>query len=546
MLRVLLCLLCAAAAMAAGAEPVAMIVHLPAEARITHGSTTTKGRLLQKLEPNDRVQAVGGDVGIVLIEGGKRFLLAAGQSGIVSAVGIAGARQIAALRAPGLEARTKIGNERGGVNFARPLGDATELVDFPGYYLSGNRKFKWDSGFFQTAKPASYRFSLYDRIGNLLWSTQTTELEAQCPVSVPLPESGPDGFPRLYLWRLDPYKADGTPLGKANEVKGRWGLFSYLTPAQASDLGAQEKQLQNKIKANPDDLDLYVKLADKYLEYGIPMKAINPLLIRRNALADRRNGPEWKQVENALAQVYRQIGRVAIYFAGFHLDADREGSNDGGAVPAQKGTFVSRPLGDAADLQQNFSGWLPYGTSKFSWHRKRGEADLFQTNRNDPSTRPVKYRFTLFDGPGNMLWSGESPTDEIDVPDLHLVSQKPYLWRIDPYKQDGSPLGSNGGGKPKWGIVTFLKPDEAAALASAVADRQKAVDADPSDKSLRAMLAYTYSERGVPMAAIVELIKMEDPSAASAMEQVYSDTGSLAVFFAGFDVKEDRPKEDGT
>jgi len=145
-----------------------------------------------------------------------------------------------------------------------------------------------------------------------------------------------------------------------------------------------------------------------------------------------------------------------------------------------------------------------------------------------------------------MLWSGESPTDEIDVPDLHLVSQKPYLWRIDPYKQDGSPLGSNGGGKPKWGIVTFLKPDEAAALASAVADRQKAVDADPSDKSLRAMLAYTYSERGVPMAAIVELIKMEDPSAASAMEQVYSDTGSLAVFFAGFDVKEDRPKEDGT
>jgi len=179
MLRVLLCLLCAAAAMAAGAEPVAMIVHLPAEARITHGSTTTKGRLLQKLEPNDRVQAVGGDVGIVLIEGGKRFLLAAGQSGIVSAVGIAGARQIAALRAPGLEARTKIGNERGGVNFARPLGDATELVDFPGYYLSGNRKFKWDSGFFQTAKPASYRFSLYDRIGNLLWSTHTTELEAQ-------------------------------------------------------------------------------------------------------------------------------------------------------------------------------------------------------------------------------------------------------------------------------------------------------------------------------------------------------------------------------
>ena len=84
------------------------------------------------------------------------------------------------------------------------------------------------------------------------------------------------------------------------------------------------------------------------------------------------------QPPTALSRVYQQIGRVAIYFAGFHVDADREDPGAAIAATTQRGAFVSRPLGDAADLQQGFPGWLPYGTRKFSWHRKRGEADLFQ------------------------------------------------------------------------------------------------------------------------------------------------------------------------
>jgi hypothetical protein len=142
-----------------------------------------------------------------------------------------------------------------------------------------------------------------------------------------------------------------------------------------------------------------------------------------------------------------------------------------------------------------------------------------------------------------MLWSGVSPTDEIDIPDLHLVDAKPYLWRLDPYKQDGSLLGGNGGGKPKWGIVTFLNSNQADTLKKTVAELQTAIDADPKDSGLHALLAYTYSKYGVAMAALDELAKMTDPSTTAVIEQTYNDTGSLAVFFAGFDVKEDRTKE---
>jgi len=210
------------------------------------------------------------------------------------------------------------------------------------------------------------------------------------------------------------------------------------------------------------------------------------------------------------------------------------------------GVNFARPLGDVADLMPAFSGWLPSGTRHFSWHRNKGEADLFQVSRNprlDPNLRPAKYRFSLFDARGNLLWSDIAATDEIDCPALDLKDKTAYIWRIDPYKQDGTPLGANGGGMPKWGIVTFLTPKQSQELTQAAEEINKAIAADPTDSSLRVLLAYTYSAHAVPMAAIIELRKIQDQDTTSALENIYRETGSLASYFAGFGVRADRGVE---
>ncbi len=209
----------------------------------------------------------------------------------------------------------------------------------------------------------------------------------------------------------------------------------------------------------------------------------------------------------------------------------------------QAAAGFARSLGDAADLMYKFSGWLPSGTHHFSWRQKKGdETNLFQLDPNPRSVpRPAKYRFSLFDRKGNFLWSDITITEEIDCSGIVLEDQTPYIWRIDPYKPDGTPFEVR---YPKWGMVTFLKLNQVQNLEAATDGIKKAIESDPADGSLPVLLAATYQAHAVPQAAIDVLLKLSGTlDTASAREQIYRETSSLAVFFAGFSVPEDRPKD---
>jgi hypothetical protein len=298
------------------AEPVAMVVHLAGHAKVTRGGGELPARLLLKLEPKDRVRcSAGSEVGIVMVTGGKRFLLAGDQTGTVTEIGVDGAKPMAGLRGPSLEAANKLAGTQAGVNFARPRGSAAvDLVtDFKGWLPAGTRQFRWnakdrfqvDTG--RGAKlPSSCTFSVFDRTGYLVWSAHTTTSEVDYPADLPPLETGVP-----YTWRLDAFGEDGRPL----RDKLPWGIVTFLDDDHARQLKEQTADLEKQIAEHPTDATAKVLLAETYHRFGVLMQAVR--------LVDQVVEPGDDDL-SAQRALYEEAGSLALLLSGNAVPAQNK------------------------------------------------------------------------------------------------------------------------------------------------------------------------------------------------------------------------------
>ncbi|HEX8834581.1 MAG TPA: hypothetical protein VF719_10295, partial [Abditibacteriaceae bacterium] len=74
------------------------------------------------------------------------------------------------------------------------------------------------------------------------------------------------------VWRLAAWGKSGKPLAEK-----RWGITTFLSFDDAAVLATDEKELQDAIKAAPEDTSLLVLLAELYRSYGVVGKSLETL-----------------------------------------------------------------------------------------------------------------------------------------------------------------------------------------------------------------------------------------------------------------------------
>lgn len=278
----------------AWADPIGMAATVKGPVKVEQNGENKPLRLLQRLEPGAVITVGnGGEAGVVLF-GGGRYRLSAGQMGKVTPGGVTGAQKLANLAGPSANAVRLLGNARVGAAVARLTGTLRRLQpNSPGYLTLPNPQFTWDP--MQGA--SYYTFSLLDTADNVVWSVRTTEPTVTYPADgIPLLERRP------YLWRVTKYGS----IGKATADVGS-GIIAFLTPEDAATLTAQVAELQ-KLPATPGDNSNLLLLAETYRTFGVYGRALE--VITDNRL-DNEPG-----IAEAREDMYSEISPLARVLAG--------------------------------------------------------------------------------------------------------------------------------------------------------------------------------------------------------------------------------------
>jgi hypothetical protein len=319
MRTVLLCGVFWLLTMAARAEPVAMICHLAGKAEVSHGAGAwTAARLLQKLEKGDRVRCLtGGEAGIVMMRGGQRFLLPTGQSATVSDTAIDGAKLIAGLRAPSLEATNKLEGRLAGGTLARYGNRAADLVpSFHGWLSAETKRFEFAKTLFENTKVGGYNFSLWNQNGYILWNAHTREAlgeSASKPVVVDATDLPAMKTRTPYIWRLDAINPQG-----GSTSKFVWGIITFLTPEEARQLEQETADLTRQAKDDPKDAATTILLAQRYREFGVHQYALDLLGTLYSGLESA------EAIEAAEDDLCHEAGRFALLCRGLAIPKEEQ------------------------------------------------------------------------------------------------------------------------------------------------------------------------------------------------------------------------------
>lgn len=143
------------------------------------------------------------------------------------------------------------------------------------------------------------------------------------------------------------------------------------------------------------------------------------------------------------------------------------------------GAYLARPAQSHQRLTPDFPGYMEEGNRNFTWPAIAGAAT---------------YSFTLFDQHDNVVWSSRGADTTVEYPaDLPYPGlRRPYVWRLTPYGQSGKPQAAS-----RWGVVTFLAADDAAALRRDATQLEEEARAKPTDVTPLALLAELYRSYGV-------------------------------------------------
>ncbi len=269
-------------------------------------------RLLQKLEPGDRVRCgAGAEAILVLFGSGERFQVSAGAEGSIQAGKVEGAKSLGGLNGPSAEAAKTLVGARTGAFVSRlsraPLAPSRLTRNFTGWITEGDRTFAWDS----VPEAAAYSFTLFDANGYVLWNTRTAEAHADYPAESPALAPR-----RAYLWRLVPYGK--SRLARDKDI--RWGVVTTLMKPDSDKLRADSEVLAKLIKKSPDDATLRALLAEKYRDYGVLMRTLETLEDMRTA------GQEGAQ--EAWEETVGQAGWYARLLAGLPIPRNALAGNE--------------------------------------------------------------------------------------------------------------------------------------------------------------------------------------------------------------------------
>jgi hypothetical protein len=283
----------------AAAAPVGMPCRLAGKPEVRAGGIWKPLRLMQPLEPGDVVRCgPGAAAAIVLFDRGKRFEVEAGGEAVVEAGQLKGRRITPLAPLTGTAARVAQGltGPRIAGFMARPARSHRRLTpQAPGWLTDDRLTFEWSA----VAGAATYSFTLFDQQDNVVWSQRVAEPRAEYPPSLPAPTPG-----RPYVWRMVPFGPSGKPMASGDA----WGVITVLSRADADRLVAEEAELQEKARQQPDDTTFLVLQAELYRQYGVLDRALeileDPRLIGQPG------------VQEALDEIYRQVSPYAQLLAG--------------------------------------------------------------------------------------------------------------------------------------------------------------------------------------------------------------------------------------
>jgi hypothetical protein len=288
-----LCVALALAAAPALAAPAGMVSDLAGkpEFRAKGAAARTPQVLRQKVEAGDVVRCgAGAQATVVLFSTGERFQIASGKEATVDTGTVRGGQSQGALKGPSAKVAMALGGAPTGAVRARPAPSHRRLMaKGPCWLVEGERKLQWDA----EMGAAGYLVTLYDQADNAVWSQRVTQPSAELPA-----EASPFGLRRPYLWRLTLFGKSGKPAGS------RWGVITFLSSADAEKLTADEKELQEAIKAAPEDTTSKLLLADLYQSYGVMERTLE-------VLDDLRPSGQ-PGVAEALEEAHRQISPLAL------------------------------------------------------------------------------------------------------------------------------------------------------------------------------------------------------------------------------------------
>ncbi|MDX1934064.1 MAG: hypothetical protein SFU56_15800 [Capsulimonadales bacterium] len=272
--------------------PVGMVTHLTgkAEMRPASGSEWKPLRLMNRLEAGDSVRCgPDGEVILTVFATAEQCRVAAGTTVTLEAKGVKGAQKVTGLRGAGIQVARNMAGDRPNGFFARPAQAHQRLLPtYPGWLTEGERRFTWTP----VAKAVSYTFTLFDSHDNIVWSQRVTAPASEYPADLPY-----FALRRPYVWRLVPFAESGKPLPES-----RWGVLTFLSAADAAQLTAQAREIEEQAKA-ADNVTHLVLLAELYAEYGALERTLE--ILERPEL-ERQVG-----IREAQDDIYARISRYA-------------------------------------------------------------------------------------------------------------------------------------------------------------------------------------------------------------------------------------------
>ena len=281
----------------ANANPVGMVCYLSGSAQVHKASGWGNATMLERLEPGDTLRCSGGAQAVVVIfASGARYRVTG--TGTVGAGGVSGGQALAGLSGPSAQVAQQLGGARTGAFGMRGGTEAPKRLykTDPGYWIEGDKSFHWDP----VENAASYSFTIFDCLDNIVWSIRTTDTAVQYPDNLPpLLTTMPNTRIRPYVWRLCSFGASGKPIGGG----ASWGVFSVLSKADADALQSNANAFQTQLAATPADpttLPLEMELYREYGDYQTMIELWDQPQLRDNPgrLA-------------AMTDIYREISRYA-------------------------------------------------------------------------------------------------------------------------------------------------------------------------------------------------------------------------------------------
>jgi hypothetical protein len=289
----------------AWASPVGMVAKMEGAPTVRSDGKVRPLRKLERLEPEDVVSCKAGDAAVVvLFRSGERFQVGGGQNGTVQASTVRGARSLGKLGGPSANVARELGNSRAGAVMGRNVGRHQRLNPTTrGWMTAGDRHFAWQ----EITGSTAYTFSLFDRAGNILWSTRTVGTTADYPAELPALDLN-----KPYLWRLSGFKPSGKPL-----VESRWGVMTWLSREDRAALEAAAADLETQANATPASATpLLQQLAILYSDYGVFNGTLDIL-----GKMDENGEPGAKEAYN---EACKQISDYASFLAGIPVSGATE------------------------------------------------------------------------------------------------------------------------------------------------------------------------------------------------------------------------------